>query len=83
MMQTLFCKLVEFLMKEILLACKDLIADAKISCADLVFKDICLDILSKARLVLTTDMFEELVEFTSENLKEEKVTISGRRIKIN
>ena len=70
-------------MKEILLACKDLIVDAQISCADLVFKDICLDILSKARLVLTQDMFEELVEFTKENLREEKIAISGRRVKIH
>lgn len=70
-------------MKEILSACKDLILDAKISCADLVFKDICLDILSKARLILTADMFEELVEFTTQNLKEEKLAISGRRVKIH
>ena len=40
-------------MNEVLLACKELIADAKVGCTDLVFKDICLNILAKARLVLT------------------------------
>ncbi len=40
-------------LNEILLACKELIVDAKVGCADLVFKDICLNIRVKARLVLT------------------------------
>ena len=70
-------------MNEILLACKDLIADAKINCTDLVFKDVCLDILAKARLVLIPEVFEELLDFTIANLKEEKVAISGRRIRIH
>jgi len=65
-------------MSEIFLACKDLIADAKTSCAKLVFKDVCLDILSKARLVLSAEQFEALSVFVTENLKEEK--LSGRRI---
>ena len=69
-------------MSEILLACKDLIADAKISCADLVFKDICLDILSKARLVLENEQFEELMEYANENLQEETTSRPGRKIKI-
>jgi hypothetical protein len=70
------------LLSEILTSCKDLIADAKISCADLVFKDICLDILAKARLVLTAEQFEELRDFVAETLKEENATTPGRRIRI-
>jgi len=69
-------------LSEILQSCKDLIADAKISCAELVFKDICLDILAKSRLVLTAEQFEELRDFATESLKEEKVAVSGRRIRI-
>ena len=37
----------------LLSACKELIDNAKVECADLAFKDICLEILGKARLVLT------------------------------
>ena len=70
------------MLSEILLACKDLIADAKIGCANLVFKDICLDILAKARLALIAEQFEELTVFVSENLKEEKTSVSGRRIRV-
>ena len=69
-------------LSEILLACKDLIADAKIGCADLVFKDICLDILAKARLALIAEQFEELTVFVSEKLKEEKTSVSGKRIRV-
>ena len=69
-------------LSEILLACKDLIADAKIGCADLVFKDVCLDILAKARLVLNDEQFKELTVFVTENLKEEKVSVSGRQVRV-
>ena len=70
-------------MSEVVLsACKDLIDDAKIGCADMVFKDVCLDILSKARLVLDTEDFEELVVFVAEKMKEERFSGSGRRIRI-
>ena len=70
------------MLSETLLACKDLIADAKIGCADLVFKDICLDILAKARLALIAEQFEELTVFVSEKLKEEKTSVSGKRIRV-
>ena len=70
------------LLSELLMACKDLIADAKIGCADLVFKDVCLDILAKARLVLTAEQFEDLRDFASQCLKEDDVTVSGRRVRI-
>jgi len=69
-------------LSEIVLACKDLIADAKIGCADLVFKDVCLDILAKARLTLNAEQFEELTVFVTENLKEEKVSVQGRRVRV-
>ena len=70
------------MLSEILLACKDLIADAKIGCAELVFKDVCLDILAKARLALIAEQFEELTVFVSEKLKEEKTSVSGKRIRV-
>jgi hypothetical protein len=70
-------------LSEILTACKDLIADSKIGCAELVFKDICIDILAKARLVLSAEEFEELTDFISVNLTEEKHSVSGRRIRIH
>ena len=70
------------LLSEILCSCKDLIADAKISCADLVFKDVCLDILAKARLVLTVEQFEELRDFAAEHIKEERTSTAGTRIRI-
>jgi hypothetical protein len=64
------------------MACKDLVADAKICCTDLVFKDVCLNILAKARLVLTVEQFEDLRDFANQCLKEDDVYVSGRRIRI-
>lgn len=66
----------------VLSACKDLIDDAKIGCADMVFKDVCLDILSKARLVLDNEEFEDLTVFVAEKMKEERFSGSGRRIRV-
>jgi hypothetical protein len=54
------------LSKQILHSCKELIEDAKKSCADLVFKEFCLDILSKACNVLNEIEFNQLVVFASE-----------------
>ena len=70
------------MLSEILSACKDLIDDAEISCADLVYKDICLDILAKARLVLNVEQFEELMIFMNEKLKGNTISSSGRKIRI-
>jgi hypothetical protein len=75
------CRLKVLMLSEILLACKDLIADAKISCADLVFKDICLDVLSKARLVLEDEQFNKLKDYVNENLQETDAR-PGRKIRI-
>jgi hypothetical protein len=59
--------------EEIIEACKDLIDDAKIGCADLVFKETCLVVLSRARSVLSDKQFEQLVVYAADKLKE-KIT---------
>ncbi len=72
------------MLDEILLACKELISDAKAGCTDLVFKDVCLDILAKARLVLTNEQFEELRCFAEDKLKDdEQVVNQGRKVRIH
>lgn len=55
---------------QILQACKELIDDAKMGCADLVFKEVCLEILSRARHVLTEKQFKQLVDYATEKMKE-------------
>jgi hypothetical protein len=57
--------------EQILKACKELIDDAKLGCADLVFKDLCLEVLSRARNVLSDKQFNQLVVYASEKMKEE------------
>jgi hypothetical protein len=39
-------------------------------CADLVFKEVCLEILSRARHVLTEKQFRSLVAYAAERMKE-------------
>jgi hypothetical protein len=56
--------------EQILQACKELIDDAKIGCVDLVFKEICLEILSRARNVLTERQFKQLIAYASIRMKE-------------
>lgn len=56
--------------EQILQACKELIDDAKKGCADLVFKEVCLEILSRARNVLTETQFKQLVTYATERMKE-------------
>ena len=55
--------------EQVLKACKELIDDAKTSCADLVFKEMCLEILSKARQVLSERQFKQLVAYASERME--------------
>lgn len=70
-------------MSEVILsACKDLVEDAKISCAEMVFNDVCLEILAKARLVLDNEEFEDLIVFVAARMKEERFSSSGRKIRI-
>ncbi|TRO48624.1 hypothetical protein E2P60_00690 [Candidatus Bathyarchaeota archaeon] len=56
--------------EQIFKACKELIDDAKLGCADLVFKDLCLDVLSRARNVLSDKQFSQLAEYAAEKMKE-------------
>jgi len=55
---------------QILQACKELIDDAKMGCADLVFKEICLEILARARHVLSERQFKQLVAYAAERMRE-------------
>ena len=59
--------------EQILKACKELIDDAKVGCADLVFKELCLEVLSRARNVLSDKQFNELIVYAAEKMKE-KIT---------
>ena len=59
--------------EQILKACKELIDDAKVGCADLVFKETCLEILSRARNILSDKQFKQLVVYATEKMKE-KIT---------
>jgi len=54
-------------------ACKDLIDDAKLHCAELVFKDVCLEILSRAKQVLTQEQFLQLSQYAAERMKEKSM----------
>jgi hypothetical protein len=56
--------------EQIFQACKELIDDAKQGCADLVFKEVCLEILSRASHVLTERQFKQLAAYASERMKE-------------
>ena len=56
--------------EQILQACKELVDDAKKGCADLVFKEVCLEILSRASHVLTERQFKHLVVYASEKMQE-------------
>lgn len=68
--------------EQILKACKELIDDIKLGCADLVFKDLCLDVLSRARNVLSDEQFCKLVEYANDKMKE-KTPLEVQPILIN
>ncbi len=51
--------------------CKELIDDAKSKCADLVFKEVCLEILARSRQILKDEDFRLLVDYASIRLEEE------------
>ena len=63
----------------LLLTCKELIDDAKLGCTDMVFKDVCLEILVKAKHVLDERQFEELTSYAAERLKEKLVCNTRNR----
>jgi len=54
-------------------ASKDLIDDAKAGCADLVFKEVCLEILARAKNVLDNEEFNALLKYASERMQEKTV----------
>jgi len=56
--------------EQIFQACKELIDDAKMCCADLVFKEICLEILSRAHNVLSDRQFKQLISYSADRMKE-------------
>jgi len=57
--------------EQIFQACKELIDDAKNGCADLVFKEICLEILSRARNVLTEGQFKRLAAYAAQKMNDQ------------
>ena len=57
----------------ILATCKELIDDAKLGCTDMVFKDLCIELLAKAKLVLAERQFEEFSGYVAGKLKEKIV----------
>jgi len=57
----------------IVATCKELIDDAKLGCTDMVFKDLCIELLAKAKLVLTERQFEEFSGYVAGKLKEKIV----------
>ena len=59
----------------LLQACKELIDDGKARCADMVFKEVSLEILARAKHVLNEKQFRELTEYAAERM-EEKASIS-------
>jgi hypothetical protein len=66
------------LSEQILQACKELVDDARQGCADLVFKEVCLEILSRASHVLTERQFKQLMAYASEKMRE-KVSFGLQR----
>jgi hypothetical protein len=61
-------------LKNVLLqACEELVDDAKTGCSDLVFKEVCLEILSRAKNVLDGEDFKRLVEYASEQMAQEAI----------
>ena len=69
--------------EEILWACKELIDDAKRGCADLVFKEICLEILSRASHVLSQRQFKQLTTYAAGKMKEEASFDFSQELAIN
>jgi hypothetical protein len=54
-------------------ACQELFDEAKLGCRDLVFREACLEILPRARNVLSDEEFKHLVVCAAKKMSE-KVT---------
>ena len=64
---------VKVLDKAILMTCKELVDNAKLGCADMVFKDLCIELLAKAKLILTESQFQDFNNYVSEKLREKTI----------
>ena len=51
-------------------ACQELFDEAKLGCADPVFKEACLEILPRARNVLSDEEFKHLLVCAAERMNE-------------
>jgi len=60
----------EKLNEELLLACKELIDNAKTERKNIAFKQACIQILAKAKHILTNEQFQELCSSAAERIKE-------------
>jgi len=56
--------------EELLLACKELIDNAKLEQKNKAFKQTCIKILAKAKHILTNEQFKELCTYAVERIKE-------------
>jgi len=56
--------------EQTLKACQELFDEAKVGCADLIFKEACLKILPRARNVLSDEEFKHLVICAAERMNE-------------
>ena len=56
--------------EQTLKACQELFDEAKVGCADLVFKEACLEILPRARNVLSDEEFKHLLVCAAEGMNE-------------
>jgi hypothetical protein len=50
--------------------CQEFFDEAKLGCADLVFKEACVEILPRARNVLSDEEFKQLVVCAAERMNE-------------
>jgi len=75
--------MVENLNRVLFTTCKELIDDAKLGCIEMVFKDLCIEILAKAKLVLPDEQFEELSLYVAERLKEKLMSKPRHRERIH
>ena len=57
------------LSRVVLTVCKELIDDAKRSCVDMVFKDTCVELLARAKLILSDVEFRELLSYADKKMK--------------
>ena len=54
----------------LLTACKELIDDAKTGSNNMVFKEIVLEILARAKNILTNDQFKQLTQYAAQKIQE-------------